>query len=171
MSRVQPSTGFDPARLVACHERGVWRYLRALGCNPQLAEDLTQETFLAVLERPFEDYHAAATAAYLRRVARNMFVNHLRRADDVRLMANLDAVDAQWTRWVANDNGETLLAALRDCLEQLGDRPQRAFELRFQEKKSRAEIAAALGLSEDGAKNLMQRAKSVLRTCIQRKLE
>jgi RNA polymerase sigma-70 factor (ECF subfamily) len=131
---------------------------------------LTQETFLAVLQRPFEDYDTASTAAYLRRVARNIYVTHLRRADEVRLMANLDAIDTQWTRWAASDNGDALLAALRDCLEQLGARPQKAFAMRFAEKKSRAEIAAALGLSKDGAKNLMQRAKGVLRNCIQNKL-
>ncbi|HEX7449919.1 MAG TPA: sigma factor, partial [Pirellulales bacterium] len=62
--------GFDAARLIEEHQAGVWRYLRVLGCNAAEAEDLTQDTFLAVLEKPFHDYQRAATAAYLRQVAR-----------------------------------------------------------------------------------------------------
>ena len=45
----------DVARLVREHQAGVWRYLRVLGCPATEAEDLTQETFLAVLTRPFHD--------------------------------------------------------------------------------------------------------------------
>ena len=37
------------------HQAGVWRYLRLLGCAPDLADDLVQETFLQVLRRPFVD--------------------------------------------------------------------------------------------------------------------
>lgn len=43
------------ARMVHEHQAGLWRYLRYLGCEPALAEDLVQEVFLAVWQRPFED--------------------------------------------------------------------------------------------------------------------
>ena len=36
----------DLASLVTLHQAGVWRYLRALGCDASLADDLTQDTFL-----------------------------------------------------------------------------------------------------------------------------
>ena len=36
------------SQLVARHHEMVWRYLRLLGCESALAEDLTQETFLGV---------------------------------------------------------------------------------------------------------------------------
>ena len=73
-----------------------------------------------------------------------------------------------WTRWAANDDGRELLAALQKCLETLAARARQALELRFREQQARADIAAALGMSEDGAKNLMQRAKQHLRNCIER---
>ncbi len=78
MTGVSSSTGFDPERIIRDHQSGVWRYLRSLGCDLPLAEDLTQETFLAVLQKPFDDYHPAATAAYLRRVARNLLMTYRR---------------------------------------------------------------------------------------------
>ncbi len=165
------STAFDPVRLIEDHQAGVWRYLRALGCESNLAEDLTQETFLAVLQRPFEDYNPAATAAYLRRTAYNALVSFQRRAKKVTTVENIDELNQNWENWAGNDNGEELVDALRRCLAVLGDRAKLALELRFREHASRETIATTLGISEHGAKNLMQRAKKTLRDCIESKLQ
>ena len=164
------STSFDPVRLIEEHQVGVWRYLRALGCEANLAEDLTQETFLAVLQRPFEDYSPSATAAYLRRTAYNLLVTHHRRSGKVTAVENVEELDRTWTRWAGDDNGEALLAALKDCLAGLGERARLALELRFRNRETRANIAARLDITEHGAKNLMQRAKHKLRECIDGKL-
>ena len=168
-SKAAATRGFDAARLIHEHQAGVWRYLRVLGCSPSEAEDLTQDTFLAVLQKPFEEINRAATAAYLRQAARSLFVSSQRRAARA-AAAELDEIERTWTRWAANDDGQELLAALQKCLETLAGRARLSLELRFREGCSRAEIAAKLGLSQDGAKNLMQRAKQHLRTCIERTL-
>ena len=165
------TTEFDPVRLIETHQAGVWRYLRALGCENALADDLTQETFLAVLQRPFQDLSSSATSAYLRTTAHNLLVSHYRRAGRVRAVADIELLDRDWSRWAGSDNGEELLEALRDCVRRLGERARRALDLRFREQQTRAEIAAELELSEDGAKNLMQRAKHKLRECIDAKLK
>ncbi len=170
MSQRPKEVGFDAARLIVEYQAGVWRYLRALGADAALAEDLTQDTFLAVLRKPFEIYHPAATAAYLRKVARNLFITHQRRASPVVQIGDMEFVETEWTRWVGNDNGDELLAALKCCLESVSPRAQQALEMRFRDKASRMAIAAALSLSPDGAKNLMQRAKKTLRECIERKM-
>jgi RNA polymerase sigma-70 factor (ECF subfamily) len=165
------STGFDPARLIESHQAGVWRYLRALGCDPTEADDLTQETFLTVLKKPFDDYNRSATASYLRRVAHNLFISQKRRAGRVTAVPNIEEVDALWARWITNDNGDALLQALKTCLGKLTQRARWALEMRFRDRKTRAEIAAALEITEHGAKNLMQRAKKQLRTCVESKIE
>lgn len=168
---VPDTTGFDPVHLVAEHQAGVWRYLRTLGCDPALAEDLTQETFLSVFQRPFQDYNRSATASYLRRTAHNLFVSLQRRAGKVTAVEDVELLDQSWCRWAEDDNGEAVLAALRECLENLSERARRALQLRFQERETRAKIAADLNITEHGAKNLMQRAKQKLRTCIESKLQ
>lgn len=176
--------GFDAARLIEEHQAGVWRYLRVLGCNAAEAEDLTQDTFLAVLEKPFHDYQRAATAAYLRQVARNLLISSRRRAargatavmnaaetkPDELDMAEFQAAEAAWLRWSGDDDGAERLAALRRCLQTLTARARQALELRFGEQASRAAIAAALNMSEDGAKNVLQRAKQHLRACIEKEI-
>jgi len=45
---------WDPEKLVSEHYLGVWRYLRAIGCPMHLADDIAQETFVAVLRKPCE---------------------------------------------------------------------------------------------------------------------
>ncbi|HET6880176.1 MAG TPA: RNA polymerase sigma factor [Pirellulales bacterium] len=160
-------TELDVGRLVREHQAGLWRYLRVLGCQADEAEDLTQETFLAVLTKPFQDYNRQATAAYLRQVARNLFISRRRRAVSA---VELDEAEAAWLRWAVKDDGEDLLAALRSCLQALTERARQALDLRFAQRASRSEIAVATGLSEDGAKNLLQRSKQQLRECIERTL-
>ena len=66
--------------LVQAHQAGIWRYLRFLGCEAAQADDLTQETFLALHARPPADRSAEATSAYIRTVARNLFLMSLRRS-------------------------------------------------------------------------------------------
>ena len=165
------TTGFDPVELIEKYQTGIWRYLRALGCDPAQADDLTQETFLAVLQRPFHDYGSAATAAYLRKVAHNHLVSAQRRAGKVTAVENIEEFDKSWEKWAGTDGGEALLEALQECLQRLTDRARMALEMRFRDRESRAEIAAALGITEHGAKNLMQRAKKQLRTCVEGKMQ
>jgi RNA polymerase sigma-70 factor (ECF subfamily) len=167
---LQQAVGFDPVRLIEAYQAGVWRYLRAMGCESALAEDLTQETFLAVLQRPFNDVSPAATSAYLRKTALNLLISHERRAGRVRIVENIELLDKTWTRWAGDDDGEAVLQHLRNCLGRLAARARMALEMRFREEHSRAEIAAALEITEHGAKNLMQRAKQQLRDCIESKM-
>ena len=127
------------------HQAGVWRYLRALGCERSQADDLVQETFLAALQKLFEELHPAATGAYLRKVAYNLFITVQRRAGRVVIMADLERIEHEWTELAAHDNGEELLAALKECLGELGPRAKKALEMRFAEKRSRTEIARGPG--------------------------
>ncbi|HEV7282407.1 MAG TPA: sigma-70 family RNA polymerase sigma factor [Pirellulaceae bacterium] len=162
--------GYDPAELIRTHQEGVWRYLRSLGCEASLAEDLTQETFLIVLQKPFQDYDPAATSSYLRTVGRNLWISYQRRAKRVVLTEQVEQLDRAWEEWAPNDGGEEAVEALKDCLKRLTDRARWALERRFRDKASRQEIAEGLGITEHGAKNLMQRAKTLLRECVETKL-
>lgn len=161
----------DLVTLVRQHQAGLWRYLRALGCDATTAEDLIQETFLRVLHRPFEHRNDAATGAYLRRVAHNLFISHRRRATKVSLTERASELEEAWTRWAGFDNGDSTIESLRECMERLTERAQLALRKRFADETSRTEIGEELGISEHGAKNLMQRAKAQLRDCLESKLK
>ena len=156
--------------LVHQHQVMVWRYLRALGADAALAEDLTQDTFLEIMRRPLEQYSEAATAAYLRRVAHNLFISRRRRESRMTVTQHAEQFESAWLRWAGFDAGNDLLDSLKDCFGRLTHRAQLALRLRFAEDASRQLIATALDISEHGAKNLMQRAKLQLRKCLENKM-
>ncbi len=161
----------DLVSLVTCHQAGVWRYLRALGCDAALADDLTQDTFLEVMRRPFMQYNEHATASYLRRVAHNFFISRRRRDGRMTVTEHAEDLETGWMRWAGFDTGDRAIDALTDCFERLTKRAKLALRLRFAEDASRQTIALSLDISEHGAKNLMQRAKNQLRDCVESKLE
>lgn len=158
-------------QLIADHQTEVWRYLRVLGCSADLADDLTQETFLNAFHRPFNYRGKAAAASYLRRSAYHRYLNYLRANQQTHELCEVQAADITWTRWQNSQrNSEDTLEILKDCLAKLQQRERLALELRFRENRSRQEIAEALSMSEHGAKNLMQRAKKKLHRLIEVRL-
>jgi RNA polymerase sigma-70 factor (ECF subfamily) len=177
MAEVKPADqssalkGIEPDELVLRFQAGIWRYLRAMGATPSEADDLTQDTFVAVLQKGFEHYGNSATKAYLRRCARNFFISLKRRQGREVVSEDLELFDRTWEQWSKNDNGEDALSALKDCFEQLTERARQALSLRFRDKQTRAFIAEELAISEHGAKNLMQRAKQKLRDCVLARLQ
>lgn len=161
----------EMAALVRAHQAGVWRYLRFLGCDPNEADDLVQETFLAVFRKGFEVRSPAETAAYLRTVARNRLLMARRKQRGRPAAVDLKAAESVWARVAGKDGMSDYLVALGDCLEvAVSPRARRALELQYHDQSSRAEIAAELELAVDGVKTLLRRARSALRDCVERKL-
>ncbi len=168
----QESVAPDATTIVLRHQKGVWRYLRMLGCDASTADDLTQETFLKVLGRDTFVYHnEAATSAYLRRTAHNLMVSMVRKTSRVQLSESAEMLDDTWCRWAGADlSGDLAVDALRECLQHLTQRARQALRLRYAEEASRVAIGESLGISEHGARNLMQRAKKQLRSCVESRL-
>ena len=165
-------SALEPELLIREYQASVWRYLRALGCEQSLADDLTQETFIAVLRRPFVQISPAATSSYLRRVAYHLLVSYRRLDRKMKTTDEIDALDEQWMRWSGEDGrGTEVFDALEECFSRLTERAQLSLRMRFSEDASRERIASKLGITEHGAKNLMQRAKTQLRQCLDGKLQ
>ncbi len=102
------------AALVRTHRAGVWRYLRFLGCDPSEADDLVQETFLAVFREGFEVRSPAQTAAYLRKVARNRLLMDRRKQRSRPQTVDLDAAEAIWAEVAGEDGLNDYLVALNE---------------------------------------------------------
>lgn len=172
--KLSPPIGTSPVKdittLISLHQAMVWRYLRSVGAEAELADDLTQETFLEAIRRPFEQISDAATAGYLRRVAHNLLVSRRRREGRMVVTEHAEHMETAWTKWAGFDGGDRALEALSECFTQLTERAKMALRLRFVQDASRQAIADALGVGEHGAKNLMQRAKNALKECVEQKL-
>lgn len=169
---VPDDTAFEgPDALIRAHVHSVWRYLRMHGATPHEAEDLAQEAFVIALQKGAANLEPAATAVFLRRTARFLFLRLRRGRRDAVLLA--DAVDTLWARDCERDDGAGLLDTLRNCLGRLTERARRAITLSYglaeHDRSSRLDLAKELGLEPNGVKTLMQRVRQQLRECIERK--
>ncbi|MBK8099641.1 MAG: hypothetical protein IPK26_21255 [Planctomycetes bacterium] len=155
--------------LVARHQRSVWRFLRTLGADAALADELTQDAFLLAWKKQIVAQTDAETTAWLLRSARFLWLRRIRqrRRQEERVTAVLLE---WWLRHDVADGEDRWLSALRHCRQQLQPRALAALELFYADGRSRAAAAQQLGMTEAGFKTLLQRTRELLRQCIERRL-
>lgn len=161
-------SGEGLAELVSQRQAGVWRYLRFLGAQPAEADDLTQETFLAVARSGFSQRSEQETTGYLRTVARRQLLMLRRQQKRDLATAPLEAADAVWSEARADDAWQSLIDAAKQCVEKLAGHSRQAIDLAYQDKLGREAIAQRLGMKPDGVKTLLRRARAAVRECIDR---
>ncbi|MBX3474875.1 MAG: sigma-70 family RNA polymerase sigma factor [Planctomycetes bacterium] len=162
----------DLEALIHTHQAGVWRYLRFLGASRTEAEDLTQETFVAVWRSGFEQYSDAATAAYLRTTARSRFLMMLRARGRRPKESDLADVDADWL--ALTDEGEAWderVEVLQKCLQPVTGKSREALDLSYRLGLTQAEIAERLEMKPEGVKTMLRRVIEKLRQCMEAKLK
>jgi RNA polymerase sigma-70 factor (ECF subfamily) len=160
----------DLVELARRHRLGIWRYLRFLGCDDAAADDLTQETFLAVTRRQPRDLGHAATNGYLRKTAQNLFLAWSRKHRRQPLVEDLELVESVWREFAGEDEGDAYIEALRGCVNELNGKAQAAIDLHYRDGASREKIAQQLEMTPDGVKTLLRRTRAALRTCVERKV-
>jgi RNA polymerase sigma-70 factor, ECF subfamily len=156
----------DREMLVRTHLRGVWRYLRFLGCDRAQADDLTQETFMVFLRKPFTFVANEATSGYLRGIARYVYLEAVRQ----KATPEIDAAEPAFTECAGPSDGDDYLDALRECEQTLADKTREAVRMHYGQKLTQAQVADKLGMKENGVKTMLQRARQALRECIERRL-
>lgn len=144
----------------------VLRYLRFLGAGAA-AEDVAQEALLAGLAR-WPD--GRMQVPWLLATARNLWRRHLRTSGRRRELVDSDRLHELWVAEAGDDGGDGLRAALRACLQQLPERSRGVLELRYGEELERQDIAARLGLGDEGVKSLLARVRAALAECVQRRM-
>ena len=165
--------------LIRTHQAMVYRYLRYMGAAADVAEDVAQETFLAAYKStsvPLEDaaVEGGRCAAWLRGVARNQLLMHFRKArsnpvsaDPIVLQEAAEQADEVWaTELLRHGDGFDYAEALQVCLSRLQGTQRKVLEMFYGEEFSRAQIAEAMNMSEDGIKSLLRRVRAALRQCV-----
>jgi RNA polymerase sigma-70 factor, ECF subfamily len=166
VTKVRTVAQHDVTQLVQQHQAEVWRYLRFLGASPELADDLCQETFLQLLRAPYEEQCESARKAWLRTVARNLFVKSFRHPPFATV--ELDQMEQSWQSFAQDDGGDETLEQLQQCLQQLDGRARDALRLHYEDRRSRREIGERLAIGEQGVKSLLRRSRELLRQCVAR---
>lgn len=136
----------------------IYRYCYFKVNNPQLAEDLTQETFLRYF-RQNTYINRGKTLAYLYTIARNLCIDSYRRPDVQSLESDVPAPGEM-------DGLETGIA-LRQAIETLTPECRELVMLRFANELGINEIASVTGMSRFAVQRKLNaslsRLKSILR--------
>jgi RNA polymerase sigma-70 factor, ECF subfamily len=141
--------------LYQAHVIEVRRFALFLSGDPALADDITSETFIR-LWHARERLDLATVKAYLLAIARNLFLEHHRRASRLGVLGEHpdrrpDPEEQAGAR--------AELRAVLSALQALPDADRAAVLLRADEELSYEEIAAILGISPGAARVKVHRAR------------
>jgi len=133
---------------------------RRTGGLRELSEDIVQETYLRALETWNRKGAPSEPLAWLKKVARNLLIDFLRRAKG-KLRVELDPETAA----APGPSGDPL-AALDLCLavSSLGGRKAEAVEAFYFDGQSVREIAAKMAVTERAGEGLLRRARRSLKS-------
>jgi RNA polymerase sigma-70 factor (ECF subfamily) len=141
---------------------------RRCGGDRELAEDITQETWLRAVREWVRKGAPDRPLAWLQTVAHNLLASHFRRSRPLPLGAEgpevaLEALDSG----AMMESAETA-ALVNQALARLPDRHSRVIEAYHFEEQRVAEIAAELGTSERAVEGRLRRARAGLRRELER---
>jgi RNA polymerase sigma factor (sigma-70 family) len=161
MNRAQP----DFARVYSEHVWLIYGFLAYRVSDRQVAEDLTQATFERALRAWSRfDPRRASERSWLLAIARNLLIDHYRRAGSRRtepfeehLAPTVPGPEEQFT--TTPDLGE--------ALAKLSDRDREVLALRFGADLNGPEIAELLGLSLANVQQIVSRSLRKLRDLLQ----
>lgn len=127
----------------------------------ELAEDLTQETWLVAVRRVKSfDPRQAPFAKWLCGIAANLLRNHFRSKRAVTNQALPERPYVGAADWEGREQAERIARVL----SELPERQEAVLRAKYQEQRSVAEIALAWGESLKAIESLLSRARQAFRT-------
>ena len=131
--------------------------------DPHLAEDVTQGAFIALARQASELVDRATLAGWLHRTAQNIAAQTVRTIERRRAREQEAFAMGKQISTLADVWWEQIEPHLDAALGELNDADRDAVVLRYFHKKSAAEIATILGVSDDAAQKRVSRAVEKLR--------
>ncbi len=150
--------------LVTRYYQPVYRYFVRSGNSLELAEELTQQTYVRAWSSLYQLRRAASLRSWLYRIASSVAAQHWRRQHNSRLTST----DGDPDGCVAEKSTDSLelaedLQCLQAALRRLPEKYRQAVILRYFEQMPLAEAAAAAGIRLGTFKSRLSRALQHLR--------
>lgn len=159
--------------LVREHADMLTVYLRSAVGNSADVDDLFQETMVIAWRRLDDFDQTRSFGPWLRGIAKKLVLAHHRNAPRrMCVPLVLDRVEARLDQLTSRsgDTWDEKLDVLRACVDNLPDPYRRAVGLRYFQQKAIRQVSESMGLSPDTVKKRLQRARSLVLDCIERKL-
>ncbi|MBI4657584.1 MAG: sigma-70 family RNA polymerase sigma factor [Verrucomicrobia bacterium] len=137
--------------------------LRVAGDDTHLAEDVAQEVFIALALNADSLHQCRALSGWLHTSARFIAAKKIRSEQRRRQREQIALTAMLNDMHNSNPDWKEVRPCLDEAIGRLGEADRDALLLRYFEKKSFAEVGAALGLSENAARMRVERALDKLR--------
>ena len=147
------------------HARAIHGHVYRMTGNQALSEDMTQETFLKLLSFRTRIDPDRPLRPWLKRVATNAVIDHLRREARLTALDDESALSADGDVHAMNENRDALL--LEDALRRLPVVTRTVVWMHEIEGWSHREIADRFGHSESWSKSIVSRGLKRLGTAIE----
>lgn len=161
--RSDDRTAFE--RLFHAHYTGLCAFVRGYVREWSIAEEVVQDTFLAIWQRRQALHIPDVSRTYLFTAARNTAVNHLRRRGLAERIGEHTARELMGSTPPADAEAQhhELADAIDAAVDTLPERTRLVFTLRRDGALSNAEIAETLGVTVKAVEANMARAFRLLR--------
>lgn len=147
-------TSEEQSLLLHSERPRIIRFLISLGCSFQNAEDIVQNMHVNLLESKYN----INDNGYFYQMAKCRFIDLGKKIERTKKKEQNKPLVAE-ENVVYFDEYDGLNAAIR----RLPTKAQMAIKMLYWENKSRNEIAKAIGMTENGAKNVIMRAKEKIK--------
>lgn len=151
--------------MYTAYAKKIYRYfLRRVGYHHELAEDLTQETFLKAFSKfpKFQD-RGAAYIGYLSRIAHNMLANYYRAKKPVPLEeAKIEDVKNAPAEIMKKVERKFIARKIWDAIKKLSAKERDVVVMRYRKSMSVGQIARAMHKTENAIRLILSRAQKKL---------
>jgi RNA polymerase sigma-70 factor (ECF subfamily) len=148
-------------------------FLAAHLSQPDLVDDLAQETFIAAFENLGRFEQDSDLGSWLKGIARNKLLMHLRRRYQhgealERLKAEAAEKVFEETCRLQEGDGARTVDQLRQCMEKLPPRLLTVVRARYFDRERVTSIASKLKTSATAISSLLFRGRKELESCLER---
>jgi RNA polymerase sigma-70 factor, ECF subfamily len=173
IARVRRGDTHHFADLVNRYRFDVRRVASLMLADVIVTENVVQQTFINAYERLGEFRRGEDFGRWIKAIARNLVRDELKKTsrERGRMALYRDYVLAQLSGQDQPERREQIVAdALTSCRRKLAPLAAKAIELRYDQGLSFDDVAAAIGRSAEATRQIVTRARTALKLCIQKRL-
>ena len=173
MPAIDPADPDQFSQLVEDHHRELTVYALAMTRDPNTAREIVQDAFVVAYEKIATFDVTRDFAAWMRGIVRNKWREWLRKHSRPEIpeddLAAIDAAVAGWQERRVNGQSQ-VFDALERCLDRLPDTLREAVDACYYRGETSDEAADRLGVAPAAIRKRLQRARILLRDCVEKKM-
>ena len=148
-------------------------YIRSLGLDEHLAEDVFQNVCVVVIEKSDQAKNWDHFGAWVRTIARFEALNASRKQRKTAQLFDertLDILDQHWKQYDELRDEQDRAAVIQRCIERLTPYARKLLRLRYQEGMRGADLAEAVHRKVQSVYVALSRAHKAVAACVSRSL-